>query len=347
MNTRSKIINTFVLFSAISISITATQNTSLYFNNKRFYNYEGENTQIHRLDCLKIFFKSRLSFTPSPKKETLELWKATPSIKETEEKPTITWIGHATFLIQMKHINIITDPTFYDLSLFHNRISKPGISPKDLPKIHVILISHNHRDHLDEKSLKELVHDNPTVLVPKGDAPLLKKIGFNDVHEFLWWESKKHKLSSSKSISFSFLPAKHWSSRGLMDLNMSAWGSWMIGSKEHHIYFAGDSAYNTSHYKSIAERYPSIDVALMPIAPNSPQSNNKTTHMSAEESIKAFQDLKAKTFIPMHWGTYPLGTDRFEEPIMLLQHWWKEQELALQKNHLSILRFGETYKENA
>ena len=91
-----------MLFSAISIYLTAIQNPSLYYENKRFYNYKGESTQIHRLDCLKIFFKSRLSFTPSPKKEALEMWKVTPSIEKTEEKPTITWIGHATFLIQMK-----------------------------------------------------------------------------------------------------------------------------------------------------------------------------------------------------------------------------------------------------
>jgi L-ascorbate metabolism protein UlaG (beta-lactamase superfamily) len=338
-------IKRFSLFLFYSSFALASPPSQIHLKRETFYNYENEPLRNHQIDCLKIFLKRKFWHSPSPTEEELKRWTTAPSIIEREKKPTVTWIGHATSLIQIEGLNILTDPTFYDLSLVHQRLVAPAFMPNELPPIDVVLLSHNHRDHCDKKSLGKLVAHNPLVLIPKGDAPLLKKIGFKKVKEFLWWEKETVKTSSSyKDVTFSFLPATHWSNRGLSDLNKSAWGSWMIGTKDHHIYFAGDSAYD-KHYKEIAAKYPSIDIALMPIAPNGPREENKKTHMSASESVQAFLDLSAKTFIPIHWGTYPLGTDSFIEPIELLLNAWNIKKKELSTKKLCTLNFGASYKE--
>ncbi len=253
--------------------------------------------------------------------------------------PVITWIGHSTFLIQVNGLNILTDPVLGDINRIYKRKVKPGIPLCDLPVIDIVLLSHNHCDHMDHKSLLWLRTYQPLVLVPKGDGKWFTKNRFEAVKEFDW--DTEIKIAT---VTFSFLPARHWSGRGVLDLNKSLCGSWMISCNRTTIYFAGDSAYG-NHYNYIAQKFPSIDVALMPISPNEPRKYTQHTHMNTQEAVQAFIDLNAKTFAPMHWGTFGLGTDTFGKPIVELKSAWEkstreENENPLKNKTLLLPKFG-------
>lgn len=263
-------------------------------------------------------------------------------------QPIITWIGHSTFFIQMGGVNIITDPIFGNASFFFPRILAPGIMPTDLPRIDLVILSHNHPDHTDIKSLKALYMHHPkiVVLAPVGDKILLNKIGISSVIEHEWWQT--YSVSNEHgTLELSFVPAHHWSARGIFDRNKSLWGSWMISHKtpdasaNKTVYFAGDSAY-ANHYHHIATEFPRIHAALMPIAPCEPHPSMRKSHMDAHEAVKGFIDLKADHFIPMHWGTFPFGIDTFEGPLHRLRSAWHEHQLLTQNKALTILKVGQS-----
>ncbi|MBS1988673.1 MBL fold metallo-hydrolase [Candidatus Dependentiae bacterium] len=264
-------------------------------------------------------------------------WIADLKPLAASQEPLVTWLGHATFLIQLNKINIITDPVFQEVSRFFPRITKLPIASDELPQIHVILISHNHRDHMDEQSLLALKKHQPLMLVPMGNKSWFIARGFEQVVEMGWWQ--EYELKSS-AINFSFLPANHWTGRGLFDFNKTLWGSWMIQCGDFTLYFAGDTGYG-EHFARIQERFSSINVALMPIGPNEPRSVMVHSHVSTQEAVQAFLDLHAQHFLPMHWGTFKSGFDAFADPINQLHHWWSNFQLAADRLH--TLKFGEQW----
>ncbi|MFH0898490.1 MAG: MBL fold metallo-hydrolase [bacterium] len=254
-------------------------------------------------------------------------------------QPTITWIGHATFLIQIGGLNILTDPIFFELSrFFAPRLMPCPLSLEKLPPIDIILVSHNHVDHLDHATIctLKLLGHNPTILAPSGNKDWFMRRGFSKVYEKTWWE--KH---AQDDFVFTCLPANHWSGRNLLDTNKTLWGSWMIAYKGFHIYFAGDSAYDI-HFSQIKKAYPSINVALMPIAPNDPHPLIKVSHINAYEAFKAFHDLGAQQFIPMHWGTFLFEQSQFDHSINLISELWEKQHQKLTGQILKILKIGQS-----
>jgi len=270
----------------------------------------------------------------------------------TSVKPRITWLGHATFLIQIGGINILTDPIFGDLSFLFPRILPSTISLENLPRIDVVLISHNHRDHMDTHSLLGLksAFKDVQFLVAWGDKAWFDQRGFTHVTEYMWWDthSVRNQLAaiSNSAVNFTFLPAWHWSQRGVFDKNKSLWDSWMIEYNGYHIYFAGDTAYSP-HFKAIAHRFPTIDVALMPIGPCEPRSWMRHTHVDAHEACQAFIDLKAHVFIPMHWGTFAFGEDHFGLPIDRLKYaWYAHNELSSKQLRMVKVGQGLTFEDS-
>ncbi|MDR3647408.1 MAG: MBL fold metallo-hydrolase [Candidatus Babeliales bacterium] len=269
-------------------------------------------------------------------------WVDKSPVEAQSIDPVITWIGHATFLIQIGNVNILTDPIFGNSTIFFPRILSPGISLENLPKIDFVIISHNHPDHMDKNSLLALKELNPdiTILVPQGDKKWFLKRNFKNVFENLWWQELSFGLIKEQ-IKFTFLPAYHWSQRGLFDQNKSLWGSWMIEHNNNSIYFAGDTGYS-DHFKEIAAQFNKIDIALMPVGPCEPREKMCHSHTSSEESAQAFLELNATHFIPMHWGTFHFGTDTFELPITRLRDWWKINTLKLESKSLHIVKFGKS-----
>lgn len=309
-----------------------------YKRNDRFYNHPHEKLHGFFFRSLYMFFYGRF-FQNRNQKQAAHGW-AENYASAPLPSLTVTWIGHSTFLIECDGITLLTDPIFGNASFLFKRIAPPGVSLHNLPSIDYILLSHNHRDHMDEKSLIALRAMHSTIFVPLGDKQWFLKRSFKNVSEYDWWQSTTI-MHNNEPIIFTFLPAHHWSQRSLSDRNRSLWGSWMVRYKNYTIYFAGDTAY-ASHFLKIKEQFPVIDVALMPIGPCEPRIWMKDVHMDAQQAGQAFLDLGAHHFIPMHWGTFPFGIDNFYDPIDQLTAWWQQNVLA--NSQLHILKFGQRWK---
>jgi len=317
----------------------------------RYYNYEGEPSHGFLYHTVRIWLRSLLYRKNHPTIAPHN-WEVTSLHKPTSLQPRITWIGHSTFLIQIGGVNILTDPIFGNASPFFKRIVQPAIALDKLPRIDVILISHNHWDHMHGPTLRKLLPEIPNahVLVPEGDERWFSKHRLKGVYGSTWGQKQyvyvEHfSPSISKNVAtrlvFTFLPAHHWSQRGLFDRNKSLWGSWMIECNGYTFYFAGDTAY-TDHFKEIAQDFPTIDSAFLPIGPCEPHEWMKNTHMNAEQAGQAFLDLKAQHFIPMHWGTFNFGHDDFHHPLERIDAWWQNNTQALTNKTFHTLRIGQT-----
>ena len=265
-------------------------------------------------------------------------WLAREKIPNCCQRPQIIWLGQSTFLIQLNGKNILTDPLLFNPSMFFPRVIPLGITLENLPKIDIVLISHNHRDHLDKKSLRFIRKYNPEILAPAGTRNLFKTT--DKITEFELWQEK---LIEEWKIKFTFLPAYHWSGRNPFDINKTPAGSWMIEFDNKKIYFAGDSAYS-GHFAEIGEKFKKIDVAIIPISPVKPEKLMSKTHISGEESIQSFIDLEAHTFISSHWGTFIIGCEPLEEPIDRIVSSWKRNKRRLLNKKLELIKAGQILK---
>lgn len=302
------------------------------------------NKTAHFFNFVKNLVSVKLIHRPKfDAKVVLPKWYTPSATLASSREPIVTWIGQATFLIQIDGINILTDPIFFSPTILYKRLVPPGIAPKELPRIDVVIVSHNHVDHMDKRSLLAIKHHNPLILAPHGDGKWFYKHGFTNVFENKWGNTHTILGVSAEPIKFTFLPVAHWSGRYIFDFNKSHWGSWMIEHKDHCIYFAGDSSYDT-HYKEIAQGFSNIDTALLPIGPVEPRASVEHAHIDGKEAIQAFLDLNAKAFIPMHWGTFQFGAEEFEVPIKVLTKHWEENQEQLNDKKLLIVTFGERTK---
>ena len=264
--------------------------------------------------------------------------------KNLEEKPNgyTSWIGHSSFIINNFDLNIITDPIFSEraspFSFFGpKRLIPPAIDYEDLPNIDVIVISHNHYDHLDKKTIKNLNKINPDIiyLVPLKLKKWFEGLGTKNVYEFNWWEEKK-----IKNTTFTFVPVQHWSRRGLFDKNKTLWGAWWIENDNIKLVHLGDTGY-TNDFIEINKRLGSPDLAFIPIGAYAPRWIMKESHMNPEEAIKTAFDLDAKKSIGMHWGTFILTTEPTEEPRQILENLIIEKDLN--KDFFSTILPGDVY----
>jgi N-acyl-phosphatidylethanolamine-hydrolysing phospholipase D len=228
--------------------------------------------------------------------------------------PTLSWIGHATFLIQLGGVNILTDPNWSDraspLSFAGpRRLVPPGIPFEDLPPIHAVVISHDHYDHLDAPTIARLVRaHSPRFFVPLGLKPWLLEHGARDVVELDWWEA-----SEFRGLRFVCTPAQHSSGRGFTDQNLTLWSSWVIAGPDRRLFFAGDTGYWRGD-KEIGERLGPFDVAAIPIGGYSSYERRHPNHVNPEEAVQLFEDVKGRLLVPMHWGTFELNREPFQEP---------------------------------
>ncbi|MBS4220354.1 MBL fold metallo-hydrolase [Bacillus sp. FJAT-49711] len=249
-------------------------------------------------------------------------------------EPTITWIGHSTFLIQINEKNILTDPVWANQLGIDKRLTPPGIHITDLPPIDIVLISHSHYDHLHYSSIKKL-KGNPRFLVPVGLGQWFRKRKFQHVIEFSWWDEQK-----VVDLDFTFTPAQHWTKRTLTDTNRSHWGGWILNNDNTCIYFAGDSGYFKG-FQEMGKRH-SIDYCLMPIGAYEPEWFMSSQHVNPEEAVQAFIDTGAKYMVPMHYGAYRLADDTPKEALDRLCTDWDQREL--ERERLKVMKIGETIR---
>lgn len=220
----------------------------------------------------------------------------------------IAWIGHSTFLIRINGEYWITDPMFSERALLPKRKTPPGLSLDEflaLPGRKNVIISHNHYDHLDSKSIRRLSTDT-RVFVPMGLKAMVNNFGKKKVVEMDWWQT----VSCGDRCQVVCLPAQHWSRRISQNTDTTLWASFLLVTRGRKIYYGGDSGYFIG-YREIGRLYPDIDYALLPVTAYAPRWFMHYAHMDPGESLEAFRDLGARYFIPTQWGTFRLG----EEPI--------------------------------
>ena len=245
---------------------------------------------------------------------------------------TLTWIGQASFLLQLAGKNILIDPVLSKKIAWIKRNSPPGIDWPAMPKIDLVLITHNHRDHMDIPTLKKLGSD-PIYLVPQGLGSWFIKNNFYRVIEMGWWQTEE-----IEGLAITFVPAEHWSRRGLTDVNTSWWGGYVIEKNGIRLYHSGDTGWFDG-FSEIGNRFGHIDVAMLPIGAYAPRWFMKYQHINPTEAIHAMKALRAKHFIPMHWGTFKLSDEPLDEPPILLKKAWEKENCP--DNALTIASLGQ------
>lgn len=290
-------------------------------------NFDGKKFHYKTKDINKSFFdvlKWRFSGESTSWPESIKVTQIKIKDQRVYKDIVVTFINHSTFLIQADGINILTDPVWAKrVSPFSwagpKRSRLPGVKYEDLPPIDVVLIGHNHYDHLDIEVLKRLNKDHrPKFIVGLGVDLLLKDEGINNVKALGWRESVK--LSN---IEYHFVECQHWSARGLFDRNVTLWGSYIIQLSKKKIYFASDTGYS-EHFKEQRELYGDMDISLLPIGAYEPRWFMKSQHMNPDEAVRSHIDLASKFSIGMHFGTFQLTDEAIDTPL-------KDLSIALKK----------------
>jgi L-ascorbate metabolism protein UlaG (beta-lactamase superfamily) len=285
-----------------------------HFDGKKFFN-PGHRDDNSFFDLLKWRFTADAEAWPETVPNKIY---AIPTIPHGK-KVSFTFINHATFLVQLPGLNILTDPVYSQrvspVSFAGpKRAREPGLPFEALPAIDVVFVSHNHYDHLDLATLKNLdAKFHPLFIVPLKVRQFLLKEGLQNVVELDWWQEFK-----VKDTIVIFTPALHWSSRTLWDKDETLWGSFMVKSPGFSFYFGGDTGY-AEHFRDIKIRLGSPDVALLPIGAYEPRWFMKKHHMNPEEAVKAHKDLEAGISFPMHFGTFQLSDEGIEGPVKALK----------------------------
>ena len=271
---------------------------------------------------------------------------ATPraSVAET----SVTWVGHSSFLLQIAGANVLTDPVWSDRasptrSTGPRRWIAPAVEFDALPPIDVVLLSHNHYDHLDDATVRRLArsHARAEWIVPLGLKRFLARRGISRVTELDWWDETR-----VGALSIGAAPAQHFSARGLGDRNRTLWCSYAITGADRRIFFAGDTGLHPE-FARIGARFGPFDIVLLPIGAYEPRWFMRPVHMNPEDAVSAYQQLRsgasrahATKFIPMHWGTFRLTDEPMTEPPERLRAAWKAA--GLEEELLRVLRHGET-----
>ena len=254
----------------------------------------------------------------------------------------VAWIGHATFLIKLGNTTIITDPFFSKnagpLIFGPDRYVDAAIELKDLPETNLFLLTHNHYDHLDYRTIKNFPYKNTKVLAPLKLGKYFTKNGFKDVNEMDWYDEIK-----INDIKITFMPAVHWSKRTLTDTNKTLWGSFLIEYQGKKIFFACDTGYGNI-YKDLGEKYGPVDLTFINIGAYNfkPLFDKSIYHANPEEALNIGQDLKSKKVIGMHWGTVILSLeDPFEPPLRFKN---STNKYGYHKDDAVVFKIGETQK---
>ncbi|BCJ32916.1 membrane protein [Actinocatenispora thailandica] len=248
----------------------------------------------------------------------------------------VTWVGHATYVLDIGGLRVLTDPVWSRrIPGVRPRFVPPGVALTEVTPVDAVVISHNHYDHLDAPTIRRLPRDT-AVFVPAGLGEWFRRRGFRRVTELDWWESAR-----LHDVRFDLVPAQHWSRRGPADTCRSLWGGWLLGAADHgpRIYFAGDTGYG-DFFTAIAQRYPRIDLALLPIGAYHPRWFMRAVHLDPAEAVRAFGDLAADRMATMHWGTFAMTKEPVLEPLELVRAAWSAT--GLPRDRLWDLAIGET-----
>jgi L-ascorbate metabolism protein UlaG (beta-lactamase superfamily) len=279
------------------------------------------------LPGVRTFARTALRGGLRPDAETLreiaELpFEPGPVPRADADTVAVTWAGHASWVIRIGGLTVLTDPVWSRRVLgTPARMTPVGVAWEDLPPIDAVVISHNHYDHLDAPTLKRLPGDTP-LFVPAGLAAWCRQRRFSLVTELDWWEAAELPAADGGTVRFDFVPAHHWSRRGLSDTCRSLWGGWVLtGRPGQRIYFAGDTGYG-HWFAEIGHRHRGIDLALLPIGAYAPRWLLRSVHTDPEEAVRACREVGARRMAPMHWATFLLSGEPPLEPLVRVRAAW-------------------------
>lgn len=284
--------------------------------------------------------KWKLSRNPQRKEKKAENYRIlTNPLTSLPEKDAIIWLGHATFIIQINGVRMITDPALFNIPS-NKRLSELPCDPEILTGIDYMLISHDHYDHFSIKSIELLKKQNPQMeaLGPLDVQRLFntsKKIKGMPLQEAGWWQEYK----VDKDIRIVFVPARHWGRRSINDTNKTLWGGFMIINGAQKIYFAGDTAYG-SLFSEMHDVFGDIDICILPIGAYTPAYMMSRSHATPEEAVQAFGELGGKVFIPMHYGAFDMSDEPLGEPVRRLNDAAAEQQIS---DKIKELKPGEVF----
>jgi L-ascorbate metabolism protein UlaG (beta-lactamase superfamily) len=245
------------------------------------------------------------------------------------EGARLTWLGHASWLVQLDGVSLVIDPVLGEtIPGFIRRNVAPGVPVEGLPEVAASLVSHNHYDHLDLPTLKRI---GAPVVAGRGTPRNLGRSGLACT-ELDWWGSTR-----VGPVTVHFVPAQHWSRRGLNDINESLWGGFVLEGSSARVYHSGDTAYFEG-FTEIGRRFPGLDAAMLPIGAYDPGWFMERQHMNPEQAVRAFTDLKARHFLAMHWGTFKLTDEPLDEPPQRAEAEWRR--LGLPRDVLHVLPVG-------
>ncbi len=287
-------------------------------------------------------WKSRL---PKPPAAAHRNWRVAPDLAllhSPAANPSVTWIGHATVLLRLGGINVLTDPHFSERAsplafAGPKRYHPPGVALADLPEIHAVVISHSHYDHLDVDSVRQLYQRSGGKLhffVPLGLKAWFADLGIDSVSELDWWEQ-----AEIKGVRFTLTPVQHWSARGLFDRNRTLWGGWAISAPDLNFFFAGDTGYS-AEFREIGKRLGPFDFAALPIGAYEPRWFMQAQHVDPAEALRIHQDIRARQSLGVHWGAFEMADDALDEAPRALAA--ARQAAGIDEPEFFVLRVGET-----
>lgn len=294
----------------------ATKLANGTFQNHLHWNY----SQTKFRDILKWQWNRSQTMKTNLPKSKSELEKALPVVKpnfQSVDLPSakVTWLGHASVLLQVEKFAVLTDPVFSDRAgpfglVGPKRFRPCPITVDSLPTISAIVISHNHYDHLDQSTISKLASKFPMAkwYVPMGNSHLLSNVDPLNIIELNWWQ--KAPLQEFEMIC---VPAMHWSKRGLFDTNKGLWAGWIVKGRGGSFYFAGDTGY-CSVFEAIGERFGPLSISAIPIGAYEPRIIMKNQHVNRQDAIQIHKDTKSNHSLGIHWGTFVLTDEFYLEP---------------------------------
>jgi len=293
-----------------------TPPVSDHFNGKTFF-YPGSRVVPGLLDLLRWQLTSRRASWP----RWVETAPAPVPPAPAGAGVAATWINHSTFLLQTAQGNLLTDPVFSDRVspvgwAGPRRAHAPGVALASLPRIDAVLLSHDHYDHCDLPSLRQLAHAHqPVFIAPLGHRALLAGVGATRVVELDWWQTHQ----PWPELTVTLTPSRHWSRRSPAGTNRRLWGGFSLQVAARCVWFLGDSGYDRELFREIGRRCGPPDLAMIPIGAYEPRWLMQTAHMNPAEAVQAHLDAGARLSVAMHWGAFQLTDEGREAPVRALE----------------------------
>jgi L-ascorbate metabolism protein UlaG (beta-lactamase superfamily) len=257
------------------------------------------------------------------------------------DEASVTWVGHATVLIRLDGVSLLTDPMWSERAspvsfAGPRRVVPPAVRFEDLPPIDLVVVSHDHYDHLDAPTVARLwATHRPRFLVPLGFKAWFAELGIDAVDELDWWESR-----TIKDVTVVCTPVQHWSARSLRDENRRLWAGWAVLGRERRFYFAGDTGYYAPIFQEIGRRLGPFDVGAIPIGAYLPRAMMRFSHLTPEEALQVQADIGARRLLAIHWGTFNMAQEPLDEPPARLAADGRKR--GVDPERIWVLQHGET-----